>query len=105
MKIIMTTAIINWDNDTWRVLSTGTTDDYGRVYTHLASTTRFHEQRNGKSPIQICDFVPAEVLKAAAIEDKPRECVPWRGLGGNFASCVHCGSTVPAYRHRCLGPF
>lgn len=62
--------IICWDNDQWRVLSQGTMvvdengNDLGLVYVHLASTTRFREQRNGRSPIQICDWVPASVLRA-----------------------------------------
>jgi hypothetical protein len=51
--------LINLDGDTWTVVAVGATDEQGRVYLHLASTTRFIAQRNGKRPIQICDWVKA----------------------------------------------
>lgn len=62
--------VINWDNDQWRVLNQGAHNtnadayDDDLVYVHLASTTRFHEQRNGRMPIQIGDWVPVRVLRA-----------------------------------------
>lgn len=56
--------VIKWDADTWRVLSTGAERD-GKVYAHLASTTRFVQQKNGSNPVQICDWIPAEVLASA----------------------------------------
>lgn len=65
--------IISWDNDQWRVLSQGATivdengDDLGLVYVHLASTTRFRDQRNGRNPIQIGDWIPASVLRAGKV--------------------------------------
>jgi hypothetical protein len=40
------------DGDTWRVLGVGATDEQGRTYVHLASTTRMQSQRNGARPIQ-----------------------------------------------------
>jgi hypothetical protein len=65
-----TDRIINWDNDQWRVVGQGAVntspDAYNDdlVYVHLASTTRFREQRNGRNPIQIGDWVPVGVLRA-----------------------------------------
>ena len=65
-----TNRIIHWDNDQWRVIGQGavnTSDDAYNddlVYVHLASTTRFREQRNGRNPIQIGDWVPVSVLRA-----------------------------------------
>lgn len=65
--------IISWDGDQWRVLSQGANrgdengDDLGLVYVHLASTTRFREQRNSRNPVQICDWVPISVLRAAKV--------------------------------------
>lgn len=65
--------IISWDGDQWRVLSQGASrgdqngDELGLVYVHLASTTRFCEQRNGRTPIQIGDWVPVSLLRAAKV--------------------------------------
>lgn len=56
------TKVIEYEGDRWRVLNTGSTDEAGRVYCHLASTTRFRKQRNGDCPIQMCDWIPREVL-------------------------------------------
>lgn len=60
----MTDAIINHDNDTWRVISTGASRD-GMVYTHLASTTRGKHQKNGFYPVQICDWIDEKLLAMA----------------------------------------
>ena len=57
--------IINHDGDTWRILGIGTQAD-GNVYLHLASTTRFRQQRNGKVPVQMADWLPIELLGSAA---------------------------------------
>ena len=63
--------IISWDGDQWRVLSQGANrgdengDDLGLVYVHLASTTRFRKQRSGSNPVQIGDWVPVSLLRAA----------------------------------------
>ena len=67
-----TNCIIEWDNDTWRVIGSGAikpnshecNDD--SIHLHLASTTRFREQRNGRNPLQINDWVPLKVLLRAA---------------------------------------
>lgn len=64
---------IDWDNDKWRVLGQGaintSADAYAAdlVYVHLASITRFREQRNGRNPIQIGDWVPVGVLRAGEV--------------------------------------
>lgn len=56
------TPTIEHDGDTWRLLATGATRD-GRTMCHLASTTRFTQQRNGAMPIQICDWLEPEKLR------------------------------------------
>jgi hypothetical protein len=47
---------IEKDGDTWVILSLGVELD-GKRYAHLASTTRFRQQRNGKVPVQQCDWI------------------------------------------------
>lgn len=59
------TITIQHDNDTWNIIGEGATRD-GKTYCHLASTTRFRQQRNGKNPIQICDWIDHAVILAAA---------------------------------------
>lgn len=54
---------INHDGDTWRVVGIGTRRD-GKVYCHLASTTRSRKQRNGNNPIQIADWIDEAVIEA-----------------------------------------
>ena len=49
--------IINYEGDIWRVIGKGVTREDGKTYCHLASTTRFRHQRNGKCPIQMCDWI------------------------------------------------
>lgn len=53
--------IIQHDGQEWRVLATGARDERG-VYCHLASVHNFRQQKNGKYPIQIGDFVSVAVL-------------------------------------------
>jgi hypothetical protein len=50
--------------DVWTVVATGTQVD-GNTYCHLASTTRFRTQKNGKTPVQIGEWVDTAVLEAA----------------------------------------
>jgi hypothetical protein len=50
--------------DAWRVVGVGAQRD-GNTFCHLASITRFRQQKNGKNPMQIGDWVDTEVLKAA----------------------------------------
>lgn len=49
--------IIPHDGDAWRIVGIGATNDEGRTYCHLASTTRAIEQRNGPRPIQKVDWL------------------------------------------------
>jgi hypothetical protein len=56
---------IRYYGDTWRILATGTTKESGAVYCHLASTTRSHKQRNGSVPVQMEDYIPADILAHA----------------------------------------
>jgi hypothetical protein len=60
---------INHDGDTWKVLGEGATRD-GKVYCHLASTTRGRQQRNGWYPIQMGDWIEADHLLSAAIQQE-----------------------------------
>ena len=57
--------IIKHDGDTWKVLSEGAYRD-GMFYCHLASTTRFRQQKNGQNPIQIGVWVSSKKLQEAA---------------------------------------
>jgi hypothetical protein len=57
-----TSGTVQWDGDTWRVLALGVEREDGKVYAHLASTTRSRQQRNGACPIMIGDWLPREVL-------------------------------------------
>lgn len=87
--------VIKHDGDEWIILSQGATRD-GKTYCHLASTTRFREQKNGPNPIQIGDWIDNDVILSCAIqtEEKARsahECVPWRGRDGNIGLCIYCG--------------
>jgi hypothetical protein len=50
--------------DAWRVLGVGAQRD-GNTYCHLASTTNFRQQKNGRIPMQIGDWIDTAVLKAA----------------------------------------
>lgn len=50
--------------DVWLVIGVGAQTE-ANTYCHLASTTRFRQQKNGKNPIQICDWVDTAVLNAA----------------------------------------
>lgn len=62
---IKASDIIQHDGDTWRVVSLGSVRDDGRVYAHLASTTRGAHQRNGFYPVQICDWIEQDAEVAA----------------------------------------
>lgn len=54
-----------FDNDVWKVVGVGATDADGFVFLHLASTTRFRQQRNGKVPVQMGTFMAPEVFAFA----------------------------------------
>jgi len=49
--------VIEHDGDVWVVWGVGRTREDGKTYLHLASTTRFVTQKNGKRPIQIGDWI------------------------------------------------
>ena len=54
---------LSYEGDTWRILGIGVTREES-VYVHLASTTRFRQQRNGKYPRQIATWIPVSILEA-----------------------------------------
>jgi len=55
--------VIEHDGDQWRVIAKGATrPEDGFIYCHLASATRFVQQRNGKRPVQVADWISPEVL-------------------------------------------
>lgn len=49
--------LIKHDGDEWKILGIGAKLD-GKVYLHLASTTRYRKQRNGLVPVQMGDWLP-----------------------------------------------
>lgn len=59
----MTERTLTHDGDTWRVLSVGAFRN-GKVYCHLASTTRGTQQRNGFIPMQIADWIDVGLATA-----------------------------------------
>jgi hypothetical protein len=67
---------IQHDGDTWEILGEGAVKD-GKVYCHLASTTRGRQQRNGWVPLQICDWIDSQVILSHAIqqEEAKREAI------------------------------
>lgn len=80
------TIKIQHDGDVWEILSQGATRD-GKTYCHLASTTQFREQRNGRNPVQIGDWIENDRILSAAMqgEDLQRKNSgrdnPWLGCG------------------------
>lgn len=56
--------VVEHDGDRWRVIAKGATRGDGYVYCHLASTTRYVQQRNGRRPVQIVDWIAADALRA-----------------------------------------
>lgn len=61
--------IINYAGDAWRVHARGAERD-GKVYCHLASTTRGAQQKNGWNPVQIGEWIELDLLKAKPFEEK-----------------------------------
>lgn len=51
------------DGHEYRILSLGVQREDGTVYAHLASTTEFRQQRNGKVPRQTCDYIDLTTVK------------------------------------------
>jgi hypothetical protein len=58
---------IQHDGDTWNIIGEGAARD-GKVFCHLASTTRGRQQRNGWVPVQINDWIDAAVILSAAMQ-------------------------------------
>lgn len=58
---------IQHDGDTWRIVGQGSLRG-GKVFCHLASTTRLRKQRNGSNPVQISDWIDQSVILSAAIQ-------------------------------------
>ncbi len=52
-----TDQILEVDGDKWRIVGVGATNDEGKTYLHLASITRFRQQRNGLVPVQKGDWM------------------------------------------------
>jgi hypothetical protein len=57
---------IQHDGDTWNIVSQGASRD-GKVFCHLASTTKGSHQRNGFCPLQINDWIDHEAILSAAM--------------------------------------
>ena len=57
---------LSFDNDTWRIIGVGATDADGWTFLHLASTTRFREQRNGFIPVQKAEWINLALFGEAA---------------------------------------
>lgn len=98
--------LINHNGDTWRILSEGATRD-GKIYCHLASTTRFRQQKNGAIPVQMGDWIDSAVILSCAMQEEEKQradtgkshagaCVPWRGRDGELGACIYCGKPTDA---------
>ncbi len=61
--------LLSLNGDTWKLLGTGAKRE-GTTYCHLASTTRFREQRNGRVPIQMGEWVPDHLLDELQTRDR-----------------------------------
>lgn len=61
------TITIKHDGDTWRILGEGVCRD-GKVFCHLASTTRGRQQKNGWVPVQINDWIDQDVILSSAVQ-------------------------------------
>ena len=63
----LSTYLISLDDDEWTVVSAGAIDNASRtIYLHLKSTTRFRQQKNGKVPVQIADWLPISLFDEVA---------------------------------------
>lgn len=61
------TITIEHDGDTWKIVGQGVSRD-GKVLCHLASTTRFRQQKNGPYPIQMADWIEHERILSAHMQ-------------------------------------
>lgn len=64
--------LLSLDGDTWKLLGTGAKRE-GATYCHLASITRFREQRNGRVPVQIGEWVDDHLLEEAQTRDRAQQ--------------------------------
>ena len=48
---------VDYDGDTWHILSTGTVREDGKVLAHLSSTTRGRKAKNGVHPVQVETYI------------------------------------------------
>lgn len=58
---------IKHDGDTWRIVGLGAMCD-GKIYCHLASTTRGVQQKTGWNPMQIGDWVDADLVRPCLVQ-------------------------------------
>lgn len=73
---------VELEGDTWRIIGIGRYDS-GVVLCHLASTTQFQQQRNGKVPKQIVQDLPESMV--AKLTGVPTGFYTWnRSLQGAF---------------------
>lgn len=61
---------IRYEGQDWTLLAVGSTLG-SRTYCHLASTTVFFEQANGRRPAQLADWLDTELVRAA--QTQPQE--------------------------------
>lgn len=60
---------VEFDGDTWYILSTGDRRDDGKVFAHLASATRGRQQKNGVNPVQVQDYIDLPAAQTATIPE------------------------------------
>jgi hypothetical protein len=58
---------IPYDGDFWRIIGQGAMRD-GKIYCHLASTTKGVQQKNGWNPMQLCDWIDSDLVLSCAIQ-------------------------------------
>lgn len=61
--------------DRWRIVGVGAkaVKDGSKIYLHLASETRFREQRNGRYPIQMADYFDIAEVEEAIVQATSQE--------------------------------
>lgn len=64
--------LIDIDGETFRILGRGAEDEQGRVYMHLASESKFIQQKNGKRPQMRCEWVDPSKVYELAVRQSPR---------------------------------
>lgn len=74
LKASLMDAVIMFDDgvstNKARIVGVGNTDaDTNRVFLHISSLEKFRQQKNGKNPVQYCDWYDIEELKFDAPEN------------------------------------